>query len=162
MNIVKIHIVTIIFACAAAAAVGACGVDPVEEAASGEAAAKRAPATFIVSASASVDEKGRVHASPGLGFRDSSFYYPSKGADPANSTRFCFVGHASDVCAIVNLAADRMRRDYREGAHDDIEIQSCAAQTTKDGERVVKTKYRLTDDYGGDLTLDREIAECMR
>lgn len=91
-----------------------------------------------------------------LGFSDSSFEYgesPEK-LKPENKT-ICYVGEATQVCRMIRLYADSMNDSYSRGNHDRIYIHSC--EVVRD---TVKTNYWLTDDYGGDWRINRDIKSC--
>lgn len=87
----------------------------------------------------------------GEGFSDSSFNYVS-------DKKFCFIGRAKDVCPIVDRAANEMRAQYSNGAHDTIEILSCTVKN-----EVVTVHYLLSDDYHPrDLDVTRVIEDCTK
>ena len=111
--------------------------------------------TIIISATQSAKSK-----SPDIryGFFDSSFDYSEKdGLTPANKT-MCFVGKAEDVCGIIKNVEKQIRQVYRDGAHDYLELLNCQIESGIN----VEVKYRLIDDYGGDLNVKRSISMCVR
>jgi len=103
--------------------------------------------TFVVRAGGSKTAAGEARADVSLGFRDSSFDGDEKA--------FCYVGRVADVCGLVHAYAFQMGADYGGGAHDTIAIQSCAANGDE-----VDVRYRLTDDYGGDVSKAKTIGPC--
>ena len=111
--------------------------------------------TVIISATQSTKAK-----SPEIsyGFFDSSFDYSDRsGLAPANKS-MCYVGQAEDVCAIIRNVEKQIMQVYTNGAHDYLDLLSCQIENEKD----VEVKYRLVDDYGGDLNVNRVISECLR
>ena len=93
------------------------------------------------------------------GFFDSTFDYTEQnGLTPQNKS-MCYVGRASDVCVIIRMVEQEMKAIYRAGAHDNIDILSCELNAE---DNVTTVKYRLTDDYGGDMKVTRKISECVR
>lgn len=87
-------------------------------------------------------------------FADSSFDYDAKKPD-LTTKDFCFVGELKDVCDAFQKDAAAIVKAYVEGGHDSIEVLSCTV-----GEYSVNAKYRLTDDWASDLTVEREISSC--
>jgi len=94
-----------------------------------------------------------------IGFTDSSFSYnPNKS--------FCFIGSMSEVCDQVYYDAYKMQSSYASGAHDTIEIKACGIKEVGDNwesdrnEIFVEVKYKLTDDYGGDIDVTKKIDVC--
>lgn len=111
--------------------------------------------TVIISATQSPTAK-----SPEIryGFFDSSFDYSERnGLTPSNKS-MCYVGKAEDVCGIIRNVEKQILNVYRDGAHDYLEVSNC--QIEKDN--IVEVKYRLVDDYGGNLNVKRNISECLR
>ena len=86
-------------------------------------------------------------------FSESSFDYD--GSVKPENTTICYVGKAQDVCTIIKNYADDMNEAYSSGAHDAMTVISCEASAD-----AVKASYELTDDYGGDLTVNRTIEAC--
>jgi hypothetical protein len=149
------------FFLASAAVLLACGApdnDAESAPASVEESVKASP-TFIVTATAYLDEKGNAGAMTTLGFQDSSFQYGTKGTDPNRSKTICFYGNVNEVCGQIRSAAAAMRREYTRGAHDDIDLKSCEVKMD-DGMRFVRARYHLSDDYGGGLDVERHIDPC--
>lgn len=111
------------------------------------------PAPLLISAT----PRGGMQAPRVMtGFSDSSFDY-GKNFAPENKT-FCYIGDRRGVCPLLLSAALRMQERYREGAHDTIIPEECRIEV---GFRdVIRMRYRLTDDYGGDLKVDRRIPPC--
>jgi hypothetical protein len=107
--------------------------------------------TVIVRAGGDRTSEGQARADVSLGFRDSSFDGDEKS--------FCFVGRARDVCGLVGDAAAKMQGEYSSGAHDTIHVQSCAVSDSG-ADAKVDLRYRLTDDYGGDLSVAKTIEKC--
>lgn len=111
--------------------------------------------TIIISATQSAKSK-----SPEIryGFFDSSFEYSERnGLTPANKT-MCYVGKADDVCGIIKNVEKQILQVYSDGAHDYLEVSNCQIQNGTN----VEVKYRLVDDYGGNLNVKRMISECIR
>ena len=106
-----------------------------------------APRTTICTGGASVAKDGSISTSPTLGFHDSTFDSDDKA--------FCYVGTAADVYAIVSAYAAGMEAQYGQGAHDTMDLKSCAAAGND-----VTTTYALSDDYGGDKTVTTTIKAC--
>jgi hypothetical protein len=107
--------------------------------------------TFVVRAAGDRNPDGQARAEVSLGFRDSSF--------DGDEKTFCYVGRATDVCRLVDAAAGQMQGEYSSGAHDTIAIQGCAVSGTG-ADAKVDVRYRLTDDYGGDLSVAKTIEAC--
>lgn len=92
------------------------------------------------------------------GFSDSSFDYNEKNDLLPRNKSMCYLGEAGDVCAIIRAVAKQMEKEYRQGAHDRMEVQSCR---TAAGD-VVEVSYTLSDDYGTDeLLVERTIKACQ-
>lgn len=111
--------------------------------------------TVIISATQSPKAK-----SPEIryGFFDSSFDYSDRnGLTPANKS-MCYVGKADDVCGIIRNVEKQILQVYGDGAHDYIEVSNCQIENGTN----VEVKYRLVDDYGGNLNVKRTISECLR
>ena len=112
--------------------------------------------TLIMTAVPSSDKNKAPEIS--AGFNESSFDYDNKargGLRPENKS-MCYVGEASKVCALIHDYETRMNQQYHRGAHDSITVQSC----TISNQSIVKAVYTLTDDYGSELNLSREIKSC--
>lgn len=115
-----------------------------------------ASSTLIMTAVASADKNKAPEIS--AGFNESSFDYDTQnrgGLRPENKS-MCYMGEASKVCGVIRDYETRMNLQYRRGAHDNITVLSCTV--TRDNS--VKTSYSLTDDYGSDLRINREIKSC--
>lgn len=140
------------FASAALALVflAGCASSATEEAATGSDAVTAAT-TQIVASSASKDASGKVHVGVSLGFADSSF--------DGNTKSFCYVGAPTGVCAQVKAYEAAMNGAYGSGAHDTITVAGCTS-TTKDGATTITVQYNLSDDYGGDVDVTKEIGAC--
>lgn len=92
------------------------------------------------------------------GFNESSFDYDTQrrgGLRPENKA-MCYIGEAANVCEIIRDYEARMNLQNRRGSHDSITVLSCNVTA----QNVVQTSYELTDDYGGDLRINREIKSC--
>ena len=101
-----------------------------------------------------------------IGFSDSSFDYAQDATK--HEKNFCYTGRITEVCKQLAFDASVITERYLQGAHDDIEIKSCSITKDMDSdgyhpvfgsERVVTT-YRLSDDYGSDFEVTREIRKC--
>jgi hypothetical protein len=136
----------------ALAAVACSAPGSTEEGAASAAALSAPPATIIVTTAGSKNAQGKLFTSVQLGFEDSSFDGDTKS--------FCFVGKASDVCPEIQDYAKQMDAAYAGGAHDEIEIEGCTVGALEDGVDVASVKYHLTDDYGGDIQVDKAIVAC--
>lgn len=103
-----------------------------------------------------------------IGFSDSSFDYNAE--DTKHEKNFCYVGSISKICGQLINDARVMSQRYSQGAHDDIEIKTCDVIEDMDsdgyhrvfGSRRVITTYRLSDDYGSDFVVTREIKACSK
>lgn len=103
-----------------------------------------------------------------IGFSDSSFDYAVDAT--SFEKNFCFTGNITKVCAQIKKDASKMNIRYGQGAHDRIDIQSCEVTQDMDddgyhpdfgSERIITT-YELSDDYGSEIKLTREIRQCSR
>lgn len=112
-----------------------------------------ASTTQIVLSSASKDASGALHVGVGLGFQDSSFDSDTKG--------FCYLGSADQVCAQVKAYEKAVDTAYASGGHDAISIRRCE-RVQQDNRTVVTVDYDLSDDYGGSVDLEKQIAPCAR
>lgn len=115
-----------------------------------------ASATLIMTAIASQDKNQSPEIS--AGFNESSFEYDTQGRGglrPENKS-MCYIGDATKVCNLIRDYERRMNQEYRQGAHDNITVQSC--KVSRGG--IVKARYNLGDDYGGDLQVNRDIKSC--
>ncbi|MFG1491942.1 hypothetical protein ACRXCV_12555 [Halobacteriovorax sp. GFR7] len=96
-----------------------------------------------------------------IGFSDSSFNYDE--SDSIRARQFCYVGDAKQVCNLILQAAFDMNGRYYQGSHDRIEVLSCdehlAADEYSNDEVVVE--YNLSDDYGSDFNVTRNIGPCV-
>ncbi|MGZ3725127.1 MAG: hypothetical protein ACXWPX_06120 [Pseudobdellovibrio sp.] len=113
--------------------------------------AKRA--TLIVTATQGVQYKSPYIS---VGFSDSSFDYDDKAGTSPRNKSMCYVGDVKDVCGIIKAYEKQMNEQYRQGAHDSIDVQSCK-QTASD---TVEAAYTLSDDYGDNLKVERTLKPC--
>lgn len=102
--------------------------------------------------------------SPGqvIGFSDSSFNYSSD--QEAQSATFCYWGDFDQTCNEIASSAQSMNAGYSQGNHDRIEVRSCELVYAEDeyGQDKVVTTYTLSDDYGYEFKVTREIKSCIR
>ncbi|EPZ52300.1 hypothetical protein M902_2407 [Bacteriovorax sp. BAL6_X] len=96
-----------------------------------------------------------------IGFSDSSFNYNQD--DTIRSRQFCYVGEVNQVCNQIYQAANDMNGRYYQGSHDRIEILSCVESLTTDeySNDEVFVEYNLSDDYGSDFSVTRNIGPCV-
>ncbi len=66
------------------------------------------------------------------------------------------MGDVKDVCTIIRATAKYMSTQYRQGAHDTMDIESCKL-TAPD---TVEAKYTLSDDYGDEFNVERTVKPC--
>lgn len=111
------------------------------------------PTTIIVSQTRS----GKLSPVISQGFSDSSFDYSGNDSRVTQSKSMCYIGDARAVCSQIQKYADSINNEYRHGAHDSIELKSCLVGNGW----VVLASYHLTDDYGGDLNVERHITRCV-
>lgn len=110
-----------------------------------------------------------------LGFSDSSFNYPAslQGEELQEAIRkvkHCYVGNSQEVCAHIKAQVWEMNARYSGGAHDSLHLYSCnvsAGSATWDWDRDnsregVNVNYRLQDDYGSDMVVERNIYPCPK
>ena len=93
-----------------------------------------------------------------VGFSESSFDYDNQnqgGLRPENKS-MCYIGEAAKVCDQIRAFEGRTNLQYTRGAHDNITVQKCDVTD----QNTVQTTYLLTDDYGGDMSISREIKNC--
>lgn len=97
-----------------------------------------------------------------VGFSDSSFDYNTQ--EEALKAKFCYVGSVQDVCQEISEASFNMNSSYRGGAHDSIELVSCEILSSdrEYDEDKVAVSYILTDDYGSEFAVKREISKCAK
>ncbi|MFG1481984.1 hypothetical protein ABMA79_02735 [Halobacteriovorax sp. HFRX-2_2] len=96
-----------------------------------------------------------------IGFSDSSFNYNEN--DKIRARLFCFVGEATQVCHQIYQAANDMNGRYYQGSHDRIEILSCVENLATDeySNDEIVVEYKLSDDYGSDFSVTRNIGPCV-
>jgi hypothetical protein len=105
-------------------------------------------ATRIFRGLANWDVKaGRVSASAGVGFEDSTFDGDTKA--------FCYQGNVNEVCGLVSAYAAKMPQEDTSGAHATIDLANCSVADGK-----VSVQYNLSDDQGGDANETRVIEVC--
>ena len=90
-----------------------------------------------------------------LGFSESSFDYSSNPEETPDNKAICYAGSINNVCLEIRKAAEFMQKKFQEGEHDTMNLKSCLIKDT-----AVAVSYRLTDDYGGDISIDRQITQC--
>lgn len=90
-----------------------------------------------------------------MGFSDSSFDYSQQKGQAPDTKTMCFMGKIEGVCQQISDTASAMNNNYRRGAHDAMTLNSCTIKADS-----VEVSYDLTDDYGGDLQVQRSISRC--
>ncbi len=106
----------------------------------------------------STDPKGVETATPFLGFRDS--VYQTMGP-----TAFCYVGSASEVCALIKKDIKSLSAAYMTGgAEEDISFNTCAVVAKKgDVLEHVEANYHLASFHGaGEYDVKRDLFACSR
>lgn len=137
----------------------ACNTNSSEDADASEGALAGASNTTIITATATI-ENGKPRSEITFGFHDSSFDYSDTTPD-LDSRTMCFKGDIGGTCAIIERYAAGMQSAYGNGGHDTMTMTSCNVVASEAG-RFVDARYVLSDDYGGDLDVTRQIRECSQ
>lgn len=103
-------------------------------------------------------QQGSDYRSPYItvGFRDSSFHYNIKNGITPKNKSVCYVGNIKEVCPLIRKAERQMNLEYRQGAHDNMDLLSCRIEDVE----TVQAVYILSDDYGDEIKVERQIIPC--
>ncbi len=87
-------------------------------------------------------------------FKESSFYYQTE-EEANNATSYCYKKTTSGVCAEIEGYMLNMAGDYMGGAHEYMDIKSCASENG-----VVTLQYDLVNDYNDHFKVTKTISKC--